>query len=134
MRPTIEAFKTQTLDREWGEEIIVAATDDYLGKVLKYKRGKAGGLQFHRTKDETFYLLEGLGVVEFVGPDGDIVEKVMNPGESYRIPPGAPHRFYAAQDCIVFETSTPVYNDRVRCEEEYGKKVIGENYGLPTTK
>src|SRR5688572_15579986 len=40
--------------REWGEEILIAQGDGYIGKKLLMKAGKAGGLQYHREKEETF--------------------------------------------------------------------------------
>ena len=118
----------------WGTETIVAKTPEYLGKLLLYKAGTAGGLQYHRRKDETFYLHTGEAWVDYDGGSGSLIREKMTPGMSFRIPPGAPHRFYAITDCVVFETSTPVYDDRVRVEEEYGEEVIGDEFGLETTE
>lgn len=87
----------------------------------------------HRRKDETFYLVEGRALVESVDDENRIVGTEMHPGMSYHIPPGAPHRFLALEDCVVLEVSTPVHEDRVRLEEEYGVEVIGDAYGLETT-
>ncbi len=117
----------------WGTETIVAETPDYLGKILHYRAGTAGGLQYHRRKDETFYLHAGEAWVDSDHGTGLIREK-MTAGMSFRIPPGAPHRFHAITDCVVFETSTPVHDDRVRVEDAYGEAVIGDAYGLETTE
>jgi hypothetical protein len=46
------------------------------------------------------------------------------------VPAGAPHRVRAMTDCTFYEWSTPVFNDRVRVELEYGEPEAG---GLPTT-
>jgi quercetin dioxygenase-like cupin family protein len=86
----------------------------------------------HRTKDETFYLLSGEAWVDS-DEDGDLVRVRMVAGQSFRIPPGAPHRFEAITDCLVLEVSTPVHNDRVRLEEHYDVEVHGP-YGLETTE
>lgn len=131
---SITPYTPKTMEREWGAEIFVAETPHYLGKVLFYAKGKAGGLQYHVEKDETFYLFRGKGRVEFDDGTGRLTATEMTPGMSFRIPPGAPHRFYAEEDCVVFETSTPHYDDRVRCENAYGVSVIGDGPGLPTTK
>ena len=130
---TIEKYVPTTHKRVWGEEIFVAQTDDYLGKVLRMRAGTAGGLQLHRRKDETFHLWSGEAYVDY-DLDGDLVRVKMVAGESYRIPPGAPHRVEAITDCVFFETGNAVYDDRQRLEEHYDVPVIGDAYGLPTTQ
>lgn len=133
MSVSIERFTPEVLERTWGQEVIIAKTSDYLGKVLLYKAGKAGGLQYHREKDETFYLAAGTGWMEYDDGTGTLVKRTMAPKESFRIPPGAPHRFQAITDCVGFEVSTPHFDDRVRVEEQYNVKVISDTYGLKTT-
>src|SRR5947209_13566925 len=102
-RPVIEAYTPKTLDREWGEEIFVAETPHYLGKVLKMRAGTKGGLQYHVEKDETFYLVSGRAFV-VCGIEGTrtrmVLTVLMEPGESYHIPPGAVHQVEAIEDCV----------------------------------
>ena len=43
--------------KPWGEEIIFAVTDRYVGKILRVRRGEILSLQYHRHKDETLYLI-----------------------------------------------------------------------------
>lgn len=128
---SIERFEPQVWPRDWGEEILVAATDDYLGKVLKMVAGTKGGLQYHVEKDETFYLLSGRAIVRFDDGTGTLVHVTMTPGESYHIPTGAPHQVEAIEDCVFIEASTPHFDDRVRVEYDYG---LREGGGLPTTR
>lgn len=127
----IEKYAPKVLTRDWGTETFVAETDQYLGKVLRMKAGTKGGLQFHAEKDETFHLLSGQAVVRFDDGDGELVAVRMWPGESYHIPPGAPHQVEAITDCVFVEASTPHYDDRVRVEGRYG---LPEDGGLPTTR
>lgn len=127
----IEPYLPQTLSREWGDEIFVAETDKYLGKVLQMRAGTKGGLQYHTEKDETFYLVSGRAIVRSDDGFGQLMSIMMLPGESYHIPPGAPHQVEAIEDCVFFEASTPHYDDRVRVEAEYGLPTGG---GLPTTR
>ena len=131
---TIEPFPVEVWDRTWGKEILVASTPHYTGKVLFYEAGKAGGLQLHRRKIETFYLHSGRARVEYDDGQGTLVSREMVPGESFHIPAGSPHRFLALEDCVVFEASTPVFDDRMRLEEHYQVDVIGDAYGLETTE
>lgn len=129
--PTIEKFPIRDVGaRSWGREVLIAETPQYIGKVLYMNAGYAGGLQFHREKIETFYLHSGRALVTTDKGDGILTSWEMQPGESYHIPVGAVHKVEALEDCVFFECSTPVFDDRVRVEERYGLKSDG---GLPTT-
>ena len=119
----------KTLVRDWGEEIILVETPHYLGKKLLMKARTKGGLQFHRDKDEAFYLEDGHAIVRY-DDGGELIAVHMWPGECYHVPPGAVHQVEAVSDCVLFEWSTPHHNDRVRVEERYG---LPEDGGLPTT-
>jgi mannose-6-phosphate isomerase-like protein (cupin superfamily) len=114
----------------WGTETLLAETPHYSLKLLLYRSGKAGGLQMHLRKTESFHLAEGMALV---GHDegGVWVETVMEAGQTYTIPAGAPHQFTALTDCTVYEASTPVKNDRVNVADRYGREP--EPDALPTT-
>jgi len=131
---TIERLTPKVLDRVWGQEIFLCETPTYLGKKLIYEENKGGGLQYHTEKDEAFHLVEGCGCMDIDDGEGNLIRITMNPGDTVRIPPGAPHRFIASTKCVGYEWSTPHYDDRVRCEEKYGVPVHGDEYGLETTK
>ena len=130
-RPKIALLTPKDLGhRTWGNEILIAQADAYIGKVLLMKAGKAGNLQYHVEKDETFFLWAGEARVDH-DVDGVLVSTEMFEGQAYHIPPGAPHRVTAITDCVFFEVSTPHFDDRVRCEADYGEQ---ESDGLPTTR
>ena len=129
--PTIQKFPVRDVgERNWGREVLIAETAQYVGKCLYMNAGCAGGLQYHREKVETFFLLIGKAIVTTDLGDGKLLELLMEPGESYHIPAGVVHKVTAVEDCVFFECSTPVFDDRVRCEALYGLKQEG---GLPTT-
>ena len=130
---TVNFFTPQDVGpRDWGREILIAhVPGKYTGKILMMKAGARGGLQYHRKKHEVGHLFSGELIVEYDSGDGKISKRTMKPGESIHIPPGAVHRETAVTDCTIFETSNPVFNDRVRMEEHYGEKIEG---GLPTTQ
>ena len=50
-----------------------------------------------------------------------LIEKEMNPGESYHIKPLTKHRMVAITDCDILEVSTPELDDVVRLEDSYGR-------------
>lgn len=119
----IEPFTTQATERPWGHEILVAhAPGLYTGKVLKRYAGgdwHRAGLQYHVRKDETFYLFSGEVVVYFVDPAGELRRYQMHPGAAFHVPPGAIHSVETLTDSVMFEASTPVFDDRVRVEHLY---------------
>lgn len=127
----IEPYLPHVLQRAWGQEIFFAETPLYLGKILKMRAGAKGGLQWHVEKDETFHLLSGSALVRSVNADGALLTVEMQPGQSYRIPPGAVHQVEAITACVLLEASTTHYDDRVRCERFFG---LEEGGGLPTTR
>jgi quercetin dioxygenase-like cupin family protein len=125
-------YPTEVGPRPWGREILlVHAPGRYTVKRLEMNAGFKGGLQAHRVKDETGYVISGQLLIRWDPGIGQLVEKILNPGDYVHIPPGAVHQEEALTDCVIIETSTPVFNDRVRMEEKYGQKIEG---GLPTTE
>ena len=127
----VEAYTPKTLYRDWGEEIFIAESPTYLGKILRMRKGTKGGLQKHVEKDEAFHLWFGKALVRSDDGSGRLQSVEMHPGETYRIPPGAVHQVIALEDSVFFEVSTAVYDDRVRMEGVYGEP---EGGGLPTTR
>lgn len=116
-KPSIEAFHPRTLgNKSWGTELLVAETEYYIGKVLLMDAGKAGNFQHHERKDETFYLFSGYADVEY-DDNGRRTKTRMVPGQSFHVPPGAAHGVTAVTDCVFFEASTPVFDDRVVHEQ-----------------
>jgi len=115
--PVIEKFVPKNLGpKDWGYETLVAHTEHYTGKVLRMRAGESGPFQYHEKKDETFYLFSGIARVTYKTVDGVIRSVKMYSGDSYHVPPGAPHKVEALQECVFFEASTPVFDDRVAVE------------------
>lgn len=116
--PTIQKFEPRTIGpKAWGQEILVAHTPQYTGKVLLMNAGGTGHLQYHEHKDETFYLFSGAALVEYAQEDGSLTTYAMNAGEAFHVPIGAVHRVQAVTDCVLFEASTPAFDDRVIVRE-----------------
>jgi mannose-6-phosphate isomerase len=116
------AFEPQRVEKPWGHELIWALSEDYAGKLLSVKAGHKLSLQFHRQKDESWYLLEGRAEVEFAGPgEGVTISEVIVPGAAFRIRPGTVHRIQALEDSVMLEVSTPHLDDVVRLEDHYGR-------------
>ena len=77
------AFQPQHVDKPWGLELIWAHSDQYVGKLLFVRAGQALSLQFHREKDESWYVQSGRAKVE-LGEVGEavLVEEVVTAGSA----------------------------------------------------
>jgi len=118
--------------RNWGVEKLLVLIPKVLSlKLLKIKKGKKGGLQYHRKKNECGFVLSGKLKVRFDSGNGILKEKTLKSGNCFHFPPGSIHQEEALTNCTIIEASSPHFNDRVRVESKYNLK-MGD--GLPTTK
>jgi mannose-6-phosphate isomerase len=117
------AVDVRRVDKPWGHELIWALTDDYCGKVLFVRAGESLSLQFHRQKDESWYVLEGRAQLE-LGAAGQTMldSEIVAAGSAFRFVPGTVHRVSALEDTRILEVSTPQINDVVRLEDAYGRE------------
>ena len=115
-------FETRRVEKPWGHELIWAVTDRYVGKVLFVAAGHSLSLQFHREKDESWYVQSGRAKVE-LGEVGEavLVEEIVTAGSAFRFEPGTVHRVTALEDTTILEVSTPHLDDVVRLEDSYGR-------------
>ena len=58
------AAEVRRVEKPWGYELIWAVTGAYCGKVLFVRAGQALSLQFHREKDESWYVQSGRAKLE----------------------------------------------------------------------
>jgi len=117
------AADTRRVDKPWGWELIWADTDRYVGKVLFVKAGESLSLQFHRVKDESWYVQSGRAKIE-LGDAGEAIlkEEVVSAPAFFRFRPGTVHRVSAIEDTTIIEVSTPHLDDVVRLEDDYGRE------------
>ncbi len=96
------------LDRfyEYGMAMITVVNRDYCKKVLVLLPGQRHPEQYHKQKEETFFVV--FGEVE-VALDGK--KAVCRPGEVITIAPGVRHMMYSKDGCIIEEISTTHYKD-----------------------
>src|SRR3989338_7386692 len=76
----------------WRNILVAHAPGLYTGKILIRKRGHKGGLQRHHLKNEIGYIFSGRILFRYDKGDGKLSEKILEPGESVHIPPGAVHQ------------------------------------------
>ena len=115
-------FEVERTEKPWGHELLWALSDDYVGKVLFVRAGESLSLQFHRRKDESWYVQDGRAELE-LGATGEklLDREVITPGQAFRFPPGTVHRVRALEDTTIIEVSTPHLDDVVRLEDSYGR-------------
>ena len=133
-RPIARFPKAESVgERDWGEEILLVLSEgNYTLKKLIIKEGFAGGLQYHRKKDEAAYIISGRLLVKYENSSGELISKELKEGDFLHFPVGCIHQEKAITEVVLIEVSTPFFNDRVRVEKEFG---LDENdySGLPTT-
>jgi len=121
------SFEPRRVEKPWGWELIWAHAEAYVGKILFVRAGHSLSLQFHREKDESWWVESGRAKLE-LGAVGDAVLKaeVIGPGASFRFRPGTVHRVTALEDTTILEVSTPQLDDVVRLEDAYGREGTSE--------
>jgi mannose-6-phosphate isomerase len=117
------AVDVRRVEKPWGHELIWALTDEYCGKLLHVKAGQSLSLQFHREKDESWFVQAGRARIE-LGDAGQAVlaEEVVGAGAAFHYPPGTVHRVTALEDTTILEVSTPYPDDVVRLADAYGRE------------
>lgn len=117
------AFEPRRVEKPWGWELIWAHADEYAGKVLSVRAGESLSLQFHREKDESWYVQSGRARLE-LGETGQeaLDEEVITAGACFRFRPGTVHRLTAIDDTTILEVSTAQLDDVVRLEDAYGRE------------
>ena len=124
--------KKKIWKRTLGQEILCALIPKKISlKILKIKKGKKGGLQYHRKKDECGIIISGKLLVRYEDSKGKLNNKILKKGDSFHFPPGSVHQEEAITNCEMIEASTPHFNDRVRVEKKFG---INFSKGLKSTK
>ena len=116
------AFASRRVEKPWGWELIWAQAKDYVGKILFVRAGHSLSLQFHREKDESWYVESGRAELELGEPGQAVLNtEVVTAGACFHFRPGTVHRVTALEDTTIFEVSTPELDDVVRLEDRYGR-------------
>ena len=96
------------VEKGWGHELIWATNDKYCGKFLKFNKGAKFSMHFHSEKDETWYVLDGAFIVEYINTaDASLQFKHLAPGDTWHNPPLLPHRIICVKEGTIIEVSTP---------------------------
>ena len=117
------AAEPEKVEKPWGHELIWAKSERYAGKTLFVRAGESLSLQFHKVKDESWYVLSGRAELELGAPGERVLDsEVVGAGAAFHFPPGTVHRITAVEDTTILEVSTPELDDVVRLEDRYGRE------------
>ena len=105
-------------EKGWGYEVWMANCELYCGKLLVLYRNLRCSIHYHKLKDETFYLQDGLirmnvweGPFELGAPT-DCDTFLMHPGDRLVLPPDTPHQFIGVDPkSTIIEISTQHFEE-----------------------
>jgi quercetin dioxygenase-like cupin family protein len=99
---------TGLVEKGWGFENIWATNDKYCGKLMHFNEGAKFSMHFHAQKDETWYVLSGKFIVEYIDTeDASIHSQQLDIGDTWRNLPLMPHRLICIKAGNIIEVSTP---------------------------
>jgi len=98
-------LKPEVHQKTWGEEIWIANSELYCGKLLQFKKDHHSSLHYHIKKTETWYVLKGQLLLQYQ-QDQTTRFHILNPGDVVHLNPLTPHKLTANQDSTVLEVST----------------------------
>jgi mannose-6-phosphate isomerase-like protein (cupin superfamily) len=109
----LKKLKMNSISYTWGAEIIFANTEKYSGKTIIVLEGEQTPYIYHKKKDKTLFVLQGVVQLVVEGKS-----KVLQETEDYHIPPKIMHRIIALKgDATILEVGTKIEDDIVIIEE-----------------
>ncbi len=99
--------KPDVVDKEWGQELIVANNTDYCGKIMLLNQRGVSSIHYHILKKETFYVQSGKIFVQRWDNDGTRLDVTLGAGDVLTIEAGTPHRFVGILKSRFIEFSLP---------------------------
>ena len=113
--------KAKTIPKPWGKEEILINTENYVMKRIWIDSGHRMSLQYHESKEETIYVVEGVLVIWSSENFDDHITLV--PGDVYHVKPNTVHRFGAPNECgtMILECSSTALSDVVRLADDYNR-------------
>jgi mannose-6-phosphate isomerase len=127
MRPSASPNGRPRVPRPWGWEVLWTLTPRYASKILYIRRGSEIALQYHRRKEESFFVRSGRLILILEDRHGDLREIWLEPGDSQHVPAGRRHRVVALEDSEGLEVSTPEIDDVERAEDNHYRRRPGSD-------
>jgi len=112
-------IKPKFVPKVWGNELWLANTDQYCGKLIVVKKGHYCSVHFHKLKHEHFFVLKGSVKLEYMDKPLVTLEMwqkskrsmILNEGDVVEILPYHLHRFTGLERTNqIIEISTTHFN------------------------
>ena len=110
------------VEKVWGKELWIV-NGKYCGKKLMLKRGHRCSMHQHKNKDEVFYLIRGVILMEV-----DDKKWIMNPEDSVHVPQNTLHRFTGLLNSQIIEFSSHHEDEDSYRNEPSGKANLFQAY------
>lgn len=120
--------KIKTVYKPWGKEEWLELNDMYCYKRIYIDSGHRTSYQYHETKIETNYIIDGEAEVWLENDDGVVEKKLMKAGDFFTVYPPKKHRVVALTDIILQEASTIEVDDVIRIEDDNQRGAGRLNY------
>jgi quercetin dioxygenase-like cupin family protein len=104
MTPIFE--KPTITPKIWGREICFSNSPLYCGKILEFNKNYHGSSHFHKQKTESWYILKGQLMLEYVDDKENVHKKTLLPGDSVTLKPLTIHKLIAIEYSQILEVST----------------------------
>lgn len=123
------------IPKVWGSEhIIINIPNKYCSKIMELRKDYQCSIHCHKTKHETFYILDGLCVIEWGEDPNNLKGKIFGKGYKLTIEPNIYHRFsgigYYTEILEISTFDDP--NDSFRIDEskyvENGSEIWRKNF------
>ena len=114
------------VEKVWGEEVILINSPKYCGKLLIVDKNAISSYHYHKTKQETFFAIEGYVSLTVEGKE-ELLAPFTRPKT---IMPGEKHKFKGVSEAVILEVSTQHSDDDVVRLSESIKG--GDDYGMDT--
>lgn len=110
--------------RPWGGFIKFIDSKPCTVKILYLKKGESLSLQYHKLREEFWYLISGKIRVTKGKNLKSLKKEVLKEGEYIEIPKKFLHRIEGMENSKVLEISTGKFaeNDEIRIDDKYGRK------------
>ena len=111
-------------NRPWGGFIKFIDNKPCTVKILQIKKGESLSLQFHKLREEFWYLISGKVKVTIGKGLKLLKKKTLKEGQFVSVPKKFLHRIEGIKNSKILEISTGKVkeNDEIRIEDKYGRK------------
>ena len=110
--------------RPWGGFIKFIDNKPCTVKILYIKKGESLSLQFHKLREEFWYVISGKIRVTIGKNLRLLKKKILKEGQFVSVPKKFLHRIEGIKNSKILEISTGKVkeNDEIRIEDKYGRK------------